>query len=110
LRQEVESLRKERKNVTERIAFKIIDIDGMDGTLSYFDPLESEKDKRKIADEKAARQLIEEHKRQSQGQELYYYFLYPRMESGYPTRQQAKEYGSWFISVPNSLKRREVVP
>ena len=43
-------------------------------------------------------------------QEIYYYFLYPRVESGFPTRQQAKEYGSWFMQIPNSLKRREAVP
>ena len=41
---------------------------------------------------------------------VYYYFLYPRVESGFPTRQQAKEYGSWFVKVPNSLRRREPVP
>jgi hypothetical protein len=110
LRLEVDALRRERKNAAERIAFKVIDIDGADGSLAYFDPLGPDKDKRKIADEKTAHELIEQHKLQAPGQELYYYFVYPRVESGYPTRQQAKEYGSWFITVPNSLKRREIVP
>jgi hypothetical protein len=110
LRAEVERLRKERKDVTERIAFKIIDVDGTDGSLTYADPTGLQPEKRRITDEKTAHELIEEHKRQAKGQELYYYFLYPRVESGYPTRRQAREYGAWFIQVPNSLKRREVVP
>ncbi len=110
LRAEVERLRKERKQVAERMVFKILDIDRDDGALYYFDPLRPEKEKLRIADAKTAAQLIEQHKSEAKGQELYYYFLYPRVESGFPTRQQAKEYGGWFIAVPNSLKRREVVP
>jgi hypothetical protein len=110
LRAEVERLRKERKDITQRIAFKIIDIDSADGSLTYAEPTGLDQERRRITDETMAHQLIEEHKRQAKGQELYYYFLYPRVESGYPTRHQAKEYGAWFIQVPNSLKRREVVP
>jgi hypothetical protein len=110
LREEIERLRKERKEGAERIAFKILDLDREDGALYSFDPLQPDKGKRKIADEKAAHQLIEEHKREAKGQELYYYFLYPRVESGFPTRQQAKEYANWFSQVPNSLKRKETVP
>jgi hypothetical protein len=110
LREEIERLRKERKEGAERIAFKILDIDREDGALFSYDPLHPDKGRRKIADEKTAHQLIEEHKGETKGQELYYYFLYPRVESGFPTRQQAKEYGNWFIQVPNSLKRKEAVP
>ncbi len=76
----------------------------------YVDPARPDASRLKIADEKTAHQLIERHQRESKGQDLYYYFLYPRGDSGFPTRQQAKEYGGWFIKVPNSLKRREAVP
>jgi biopolymer transport protein ExbD len=110
LLEEVKRLREERKHQVERIAFKVLDIDRDDGALFFYDPFRPDKDKLKIADEKTAHELIELHKREAKGQELYYYFLYPRVESGFPTRQQAKEYGSWFIHVPNSLKRREAVP
>jgi hypothetical protein len=110
LRDEVQRLRSERKDSAERIVFKVLDIDRDDGTLWYFDPVFPEKDKLKITDEKIAHKLIDEHKRAAKGQELYYYFLYPRQESGFPTRQQTQEYGNWFIHVPNSLKRREAVP
>ena len=110
LRAEVERLRKERKQTAVRIVFKILDIDRQDGSLFYYDPLYPDAGKIKIADEKAARDLIDKQQRAANGQELYYYFLYPRIESGFPTRQQAQAYGSWFIQVPNSLKRREAVP
>jgi len=110
LREEVERLRLERKDRAQRIVFNVLDIDREDGSLYFFDPLHPDKTKFKIADEKSAHELIEKHKKEAQGQELYYYFLYPRVESGFPTRQQAKEYGSWFLEVPNSLKRREAVP
>jgi hypothetical protein len=109
LREEVERLRKERKRYADRMVFKILDIDRDDGALVYHDPLRHEKPL-KIADEKTAHNLIAQHKLEAKGQELYYYFLYPREESGFPTRQQAKEYGTWFLQVPNSLKRREAVP
>jgi hypothetical protein len=110
LRDELDRLRKERKQVVERMVFKILDIDRDNGALFYHDPVRPGDDKLKIGDEKTARQLIARHQREAMGQELYYYFLYPRVESGFPTGQQAKEYGDWFIQVPNSLKRREAVP
>ena len=110
LKEEVERLRKERKGIVERMVFKILDIDKNDGSLYYVDPLQIQKKPLAIADEKAAHQLIEQHKMQAKKQELYYYFLLPREETGFPTRQQAKEYENWFIQVPNSLKRREAVP
>ena len=86
------------------------DIDKDDGSLTYHDPVQPDKEGLHITDEKSAHELIERHKREAKGRELYYYFLYPRAESGFPTRQQAREYGGWFIQVPNSLKRREAIP
>ena len=110
LRAEVERLRRERKQTAERISFKILDIDRADGSLSYYDPLNPQTGMLKISDAKAAHALIKRHQDAAAGRELYYYFLYPRKESGFPTRRQAQAYGKWFIHVPNSLKRREAVP
>jgi hypothetical protein len=110
LREEVERLRQERKEGVARMVFHILDIDRADGSLYYFDPLHPEKDRLKIADEETAHALIERQRRDAMGRELYYYFLYPRKESGYPTRAQAKLYAGWFMQVPNSLKSREAVP
>ncbi len=110
LREEVERLRKERKETAERMVLKILDIDKDDGSLYYHDPLGPEKDRLKIADAKTAHELIERHKREAKGRELYYYFLYPRGDSGFPTRQQAREYGIWFMQAPNSHTRREELP
>lgn len=110
LRAEVERLRQERKQAAQRIDFKILDIDRDDGSLTYYDPFNPKADKLKIIDENAAHELIKRHQDEAAGRELYYYFLYPRKESGFPTRRQAQDYGNWFIQVPNSLKRREAVP
>jgi hypothetical protein len=110
LRAEVERLRKERRQTAQRMVFKILDIDREDGSLSYFEASRPSAARMRITDEKAAHELIKQHQDEADGRELYYYFLYPRPESGFPTRQQAQDYGKWFIHVPNSLKRREAVP
>jgi hypothetical protein len=110
LRAEVERLRKERKPAAQRMVFKILDIDRDDGSLSYYDSLRPNAAKLRITDEMAAHALIKQHQDEADGRELYYYFLYPRPESGFPTRQQAQNYGKWFINAANSLKRREALP
>ena len=107
---EVERLRQDRKDAAERMVFKVLDIDRDDGSLFYYDSARPNAAKVKIPDEKAAHELIKQHQDEAGGRELYYYFLYPRPESGFPTRQQAQAYGKWFIHVANSLKRREAVP
>jgi hypothetical protein len=104
LREEVERLRRSaRESLQQRAAFHIIDIDGKTGELYYYDPARAPKPYVMLADDKAAAALIEEHQRQAKGKELYYFFLYPRPETGFPTLAQERRYRAWFAAVAHSL-------
>lgn len=94
-----------RKNLQQRAAFHVIDVDGKNGTISYYDRNKAEAKARiPIDNEKAAKELIDRHKKESEKRELYYYFFYPRPASDdFPTATQEKNYKKWFGSVANSL-------
>ena len=51
--------------------------------------------------------MTDRHKRESPGRELYYLFLYPRPESGFPKLAQERRYKTWFRGVAHSLKESE---
>ena len=105
LRGEVDKLRTSvRESLQQRAAFHIIDIDGKTGDIFYYDPTRAENPYVKLADDQAAAGLIERHQREAKGKELYYFFLYPRPETGFPTRAQERRYQAWFTKVAHSLK------
>jgi hypothetical protein len=58
----------------------------------------------KLTDDKAVAALIARHQGEAKGKELYYFFLYPRPETGFPTRAQERRYQTWFAQVAHSLK------
>jgi hypothetical protein len=98
LRDEIERLRQEKvKALQNRLAVRVLEIDGKDGKLYYRDPERIE-----IADQAAARDLIERDRRERgvKQRELYYLILYPRERaSPYPTRGQREKYDRWFEGV-----------
>jgi DNA-directed RNA polymerase subunit F len=108
---EVEKLKEEikrlesvtHKGLQERVDVQIIDIDPKTGELSYYDPGRSDP-RVSLPDKESVRQLIARQRPAAHGRELYYYFLFPRPETGYPTLGQKRRYQSWFASVPHSLK------
>ncbi len=98
LRQEIEKLRKEKvQTLRNRLAVRVLEIDGKDGRLFYRDP-----DLIEIRNQADAHQLIERDRR-AQGvssRELYYLLLYPRSAiSAYPTVEQVRNYERWFEEV-----------
>jgi hypothetical protein len=99
LRAEVERLRREKiKALKERLAVRVLEIDGNRGHL-----FARGGDGQEIKSEADAHRLIELD-RQKQGgagkKELYYLILYPRDPlSGYPTREQKQKYDHWFEGV-----------
>ena len=97
LRRELEKLKGLR--VQDRIAFRIIDIDSKDGSISYHDGKKVEL----IPDAAAAHALIARHKQQAAGKQLYYHFLYPRPRKIYPVLEQEENYYAWFKGVETSL-------
>lgn len=104
LREELERMKAAaKKSLQERAAVQVIDIDGKTGDIYFYD---AGKDPPRIPlpTEAAVKELIDRHKKENPGRELYYLFVYPRPETAYPTRAQARRYADWFASVANSLK------
>jgi DNA repair exonuclease SbcCD ATPase subunit len=93
-----------KKNLQERVAFHILDIDPKDGSLSYFDAVSEKQPKQPLDTEAAVRELIDRLKRENPGREPYYYFRWPSFNSPYPTLAQQRLYARWFQAVANSLK------
>jgi hypothetical protein len=96
-----------RKNLQQRTALHVIDVDGQTGAISYYDRSKPEgKARIPIDNEKMAKELIDRHRKESEKRELYYYFLFPRPGSDdVPTSTQLKNYKHWFEKekVANSL-------
>lgn len=103
LKNELEMLRRESRKAVEKVRFHLLDL-GPKGELSYLDAKDPEKKQQAIATEKSAHELIAKHKEAAKGRELYYYFLYPRPETGYPTVAQERQYKAWFAEALNSLR------
>ena len=104
LREELDRLKNaSQKNLQERTFIRIIDIDGKDGSISFYDESKEKPISIPIATAKAAEALIERHQREAQGRDLYYVFIPPRETINFPTLGQARRYRDWFASVPNSL-------
>jgi hypothetical protein len=97
LRAELERLRREKiETLQQRLFVRVLDIDPRTGALSYPDPGTPEKPGIRIASADTARALIRRHKQEAGERELYYVFLFPRADSGFPTEQQFEEYKRWF--------------
>lgn len=106
LREEVDRMKAAaKKSLQERAAVQVIDIDGKTGEIYFYD---AGKDPPRIPlpNEVAVVALIDRHKKENPGRDLYYLFAYPRPETTYPTRLQVRDYSRWFASVANSLKDR----
>jgi hypothetical protein len=93
-----------KKNLQERAAFQVIDVDGKTGTIYFYDPAKGDMPRIELGSEAAVHELIARHKKENPGRDLYYFFLYPRPETGFPTLAQERSYQRWFRPVAHSLK------
>lgn len=102
LREELEQVRKASQQGLQQHAFvRIIDVDGKDGSISFFDgPNEPIF---KITGPKDAKKLIDRHQAEAKGRQVYYYFLYPREKRFATTIGQEQDYRAWFKGAANSL-------
>jgi hypothetical protein len=106
-REELERLRKEREQLRyekietlqQRLFLRVLEIDAETGKLYYHEP-----DQRlEIANQADARVLIDRHRREAGGRELYYLFLFPRRLTGYPQEKQVQQYERWFEHVAHGF-------
>ncbi|HZZ82403.1 MAG TPA: hypothetical protein VFE62_28145 [Gemmataceae bacterium] len=95
----------QQKSLQQQAYVRLIDIDPKDGTISFFDDAKPKPGPIKITDAKSARVLIERHRQEAKGREVYYYFVYPRMRSIYPLFGQEQDYREWFKGAANSLAK-----
>jgi chromatin segregation and condensation protein Rec8/ScpA/Scc1 (kleisin family) len=113
LRDELDRLRNaSQKNLQDRAFFRVIDIDRHDGTIAFFDEARPDQPI-KIVDDQSVRNLIDRHLKESNGRDLYYYFMrtrpsdedrkHKRLSSGYPTGGQINRYKKMFAEVANNL-------
>jgi hypothetical protein len=98
IQQDLEHLRKDKaRALRERLAVRVLEIDGATGKLTYNDP-----DRVEIRNRDDAETLFQKDRRElgvSQ-KELFYVILYPRdRNSGFPTRDQVQRYQDWFKDV-----------
>ena len=105
LRAELEKLRQAAQQpLNKRAAIYVIDIDGKTGEISYYDAARPDQPVLQLTDAKTVAGMIERHQRDAGGRELYYLFLFPRPQTGFPTRAQERQYQAWFANVGHSLK------
>ncbi len=93
-----------KKSLQERAAFQVIDVDGKTGSIYFYDPAKGDMPRVSLENETAVADLIARHKKENPGRDLYYFFLYPRPETGFPTLAQERTYQRWFRTVAHSLK------
>jgi hypothetical protein len=100
LRAELERLRKEKiQTIQQRLFVRVLDIDPRTGALSFQDAAVPDKPGVKLSSAEAVRSLINRHRQEAGDRELYYVFLFPRGDTGFPTEQQFEQYKRWFGDV-----------
>jgi hypothetical protein len=106
LREEVQHLRQEKLEVLQqRLAVRVLEIDPKTGELIAYEG--GQPPRPVVIDSKqAAQALIRRQRRDIRPpQELYYLFLFPRVDSAFPEERQLQQYKQWFRDVPHGIDR-----
>jgi hypothetical protein len=90
-----------QQSLQQSLTVKVIGVDSKTGSIYYYDPDRGDPPGMPIPDAKTAHALIEQHRKDAPGRQLYYQFLMHR--APVPTVAQVQEYRTWFKEVPNSL-------
>ena len=97
-RREIDKLRNEKINPTERLSVCVLEIEPKNGHLFYY----RDGVRKPLPDRRAAQDAIDDHKRRSGiDKEPFFIVLMPRDVSGHPDNRQMEEYASWFKDVPH---------
>jgi hypothetical protein len=114
LKQQLDQLRQEREDaarkladlrqekshlLNQRLGIKVLEIDPRSGKLYTF-----ERGLRvDILSAEDAERLIKRHEQEVGGRDLYYLFLFPRQDTGYPEQRQFEQYERWFARAAHGL-------
>lgn len=108
LEKELERLRKESKqNLQDRLALRVLEIDGKTGGLYYLEP-----DRVDLTEAKTQELIARDRESQKDGKrELFYLILYPRDQSSvFPHVEQRQTYDKWFKDVAHGYDIPGVAP
>lgn len=100
-KRELEKMKAERGNLSDRLSVKVLEIDSDSGMLYYF----QDGERIAVKDQNAAETLINVHKAQSGTRDPFFLLLYPRRRSGYPEKPQLEQYERWFKDVQFKFDR-----
>jgi hypothetical protein len=102
---ELKRLREEKiKVLQQRLAIRVLEIDPRTGDLVVYE--DGQPPRRRVIDSKeAAEALIRRQQKEVAPRELYYLFLFPRVDSAYPEERQFETYKTWFRDVPHGIDR-----
>ena len=99
-REELQRLQREKvETLQRRLDIRVLEIDADTGKLYVQDP----KGPVEIVNQAQARALIDRDRRDADGRELYYLFLFPRRITGYPEQRQIQRYDRWFEGVAHGI-------
>jgi hypothetical protein len=118
LKEELKILRKRQAApVEQRLAIRVLEIDPADGRLYYYEPGSPPQKKYLNTPQQAEglilrhkREVLERHKGDELVPELHYLFVFPRVDSAYPTGLQLQRYEKWFAGVSHSFDRPGASP
>ena len=90
-------LRKEKAYLLhQRLAIKVLEIDSRNGKLYTYGDRGERID---INSKQDAERLIGDQRQKIGPRDLYYLFLFPRQDTGYPEQGQFEQYERWFSGV-----------
>jgi hypothetical protein len=99
-RTEMERLRSERiAALQERLSVHLLEMDADTGKLYDRGP-----DHMEICTEARALALIDRHRKQAAGRDLYYLILFPSRLTGFPEERQIQAYDRWFKGVAHAFE------
>jgi len=92
----VRSLMADRAREAERTIVPVLQVDGRDGKLFYYDKSGPKPSRVDVETQADAQVFIDRQKQTAKGQPVHFLILMPRELSGYPTGPQRKQYKDWF--------------
>lgn len=94
--QRVADLMADRAKEAERTVVPVLQVDGRDGKLFYYDKSGPQPKRIDVETQADAQVFIDRQKQVAKGQPVHFLILMPRELSGFPTGPQRKMYREWF--------------
>ena len=94
--EQVKTLMADRAKEAERTVVPVLQVDGKDGKLFYFDKSGPTPRRADVDTQADAQLFIDRQKQVAKGQPVHFLILMPRELGGFPTGPQRRTYKDWF--------------